>query len=452
MIALAKGRSPAELGALAGAYFHGSPAPPSAAAFTDASAAPSTASLDKDAVKATKLWVAAARKGDPASMFHVALCLIDGTGALPQDRPRAEQLLTKLADGAGHNWSCFVLGTLLLAQVSEAAGVPAAARAGNSLSIDPARIPPESRRHADCDRAFGYLLRAAQANVQPAWLNVGNCYAHGVGTKPDDRQAVVWLQKAALAGDPLAGVMMASRYASGTGGAPREARMAARLWRSAAEAGHPLAAHNVGVAYLQPGGATAAPGASPAPVAAEGGSGGVDYAAALVWFVRAGEAGFVRSQVNAGAIYASGAPGVPRNPEAARVWLGRARDSVQAALDSSHTPPGVGPAGDARRAQLFREQLADIDARIAAIDAPPAIDSSGESKPRLASEPQPNANSLPDDADSLGAGATTGSPVGTNGRQLSPGSLLAQSTKSTGPTAGVGDGGSDTTGKGKSTS
>jgi TPR repeat protein len=395
LAALASGMTPAELGALAAAFYHGTPAPVAkgaAAAAADgkqaeeatpfggaatkrgapagAAAAPATSGppLPRDPAKAAQLWVAAAQRGDGASMFNVALCLVDGIGGMPRDRARAAGILTRLADGAGHAWSAFVLGQLLLAQEVEAAvaaeaassgdgGKPATATPPTGLAVDPTRIPPARRRSAGCDRAFGYLLSAAKAGVAPAWLNAANCLYAGVGCDASEAQAAGWLQKAALSGDPLAAAGLAARYATGTGGVPKEPRMAARLWRTAAEGGHPMGAHNVGVGYLTP----------PPP-------GQPDYAAALVWFIRAGEAGYVRSQLNAGAILAQGATAVPQDLPAAAGWLRRAREGARAALEAATaataSASAAAPAGAVPlRVAMLATQLEEVDKRLAAVEA-----------------------------------------------------------------------------------
>lgn len=438
LAALARGMTPAELGALAAAFYHGTPAPVAKGAAAAAAtpddkpvAAPATAGppLPRDPSKAAQLWVAAAQRGDGASMFNVALCLVDGIGGLPRDRARAAGILQRLADGAGHAWSAFVLGQLLLVQeveaaAAEAGGAKAPPAAG--LAVDPSRIPPARRRSAGCDRAFGYLLAAAKAGVAPAWLNASNCLYAGVGCERSEAQAVGWLQKAALSGDPLAAAGLAARYATGTGGVPKEPRMAARLWRTAAEAGHPLGAHNVGVGYLTPD-----PPAQP------------DYAAALVWFIRGGEAGYVRSALNAGAILAQGATAVPQDLPAAAGWLRRAREGTLAALGAARSataaaaaaaPSGAVPL----RVAMLATQLEEVDKRLAAVEAAMAGGDDGAA----AAAPAPSLRSQlaldggsPDDVNGEAAVAAL-----SRGRaaQLSAGALLqGSSSTAAAPTTGA---------------
>jgi TPR repeat protein len=259
----------------------------------------------RDIRRASMLWVLAANKGHAPSILLVGIASMDGFGGIPRDEARAYGILSQICDKAEQPWAHFALATLLIRRhlapepATDGADGGDAARAAPVL--DMSRVPAAQREHTDCTRALASYRTAANGGLAPAWLNVANCLAHGVGLRggrPDPQEAARWLKLAAERGDPMAAAQYA--HALSTGGAgglyavEEDTTSAAVWWRAAAVAGHPGAAHNLGVCYMR----GTAPGCHGKP----------DPAAALVWFRRAGEAGVVRAAMNAGLLLERGAP------------------------------------------------------------------------------------------------------------------------------------------------
>ena len=394
-----------------------------------------TAGSPRDARRATALWVQAAAKGDVGSYLRVAAGLVDGLGSLPRDPAGARSMLERiLRSGVAVPWAQYTLATLLLRDVVESAQtgdssgavVPRAPLRAAGLDL---RCIPVGMRSTDpqLQRALSLLTAAAEdGSVPPAWLDLANAYTHGIGLPaPDTGRAIYWMTHAALRRDPLAAAQLAARYSAGTGGAPRDERMALSLWRVAAESGHVVAQYNVGVAYMQGyafGGGTGV--RSPQPLAADseqkataaaavpisevgGGGGGAtgavnssnnkissgsgtpkpappplprvtktpssssngnnsssrDAAAALVWFTLAGNAGFPRAMMNAGTLLEAGGAGVARDTAAALGWYRRALAALTAAAADKSGGPGIG--GD-RSAALHRS-ISAVQQRIDAL-------------------------------------------------------------------------------------
>ena len=343
------------------------PASPAAAAMTarelcDAATAAYAAGRPSDA---SRLWMrAVSEHHDRTGAFYTALCLADGTGHLPRKPSMAVALLTPLADRVHHGWSQYALAALLIRGRVEAA----LGRRIDGFSADAAQIPAEERPvHADLVRARGLLEAAAAAGgsgVPPAWLALSRACELGVGAAPDTEAAVRWLRHAAGRGDPMAADAFAGRLfrgdSPGVAHAPAEA---VAMWRLAAEAGGSVfAMHNLGVAYLL--GAQGADGAHAVPV---------DLAAALVWFSRAGDAGLVRSMVNAGRLLERGGAGVAADSVAALAWYRRAEARLRDSLGGSWEGAGPGDSAyDDGVAARARTAFRDVQQRIALLAAQPA--------------------------------------------------------------------------------
>jgi TPR repeat protein len=319
----------------------------------------------KDLKQASLLWLAAAQRRDLTAVFHVALCCADGVGAIPRNPAKAAEILERLAR-VGHSWSQFVLGALLIRGHIEAA---TGGQALSGLPLAVTQIPaPERSDNEDLKRAFSLLMQAGQSASPPppaAWL-LHCCFEHGVGTPADAAQALAWLRRAAAGGDPVAAYVLAARLFNGTHGCRRDPAAAVGLWRSAAAHGHIAAMHNLGVAYLRgSGGGTGTSNSSEGTASTGFGGDGApaassetalpplsevarDHPAALVWFSRAGDAGLVRSMVNAGRLLEHGSEGVARDQ---RVALAR-YDAARAELLRRLGPSGAGAAGSPEAAAL----------------------------------------------------------------------------------------------------
>jgi TPR repeat protein len=327
----------------------------------------------RDIVRASKLWVLAAGKGDLGAALAVGAGSIDGVGAIPRDWTRAHGILTQLAGKTGHPWAHFALATLLLRRLLQ--GGADAAASSSSSALDVSALPEAARASPDAQRALASYRLAADSSVPPvppAWLNLANCLAYGVGTpeaRPDPAGASLWLRHAAARGDPLAAAHLAhalspapkgshsnnpssSSSSSSRFGVVPDAKEAAEWWRAAAVGGHPLAAHNLAIAYLN----GTAPGC--------GGEGArtPDPAAALVWFRRAGDAGLWRSSLNAGLLLERGAgPALPRDLRAAAELYGQAAVGAARALEARG---GAGAGADDAPARAAVEAGARARARL----------------------------------------------------------------------------------------
>jgi TPR repeat protein len=267
--------------------------------------------VPRDEARATRLWLLAARKGHRASAFAVALCALEGVGAIPRDWAAAESLLERLAGEGGEPWAAFALSALLLRRVAEADGGYKGRGGGGSGVPDPAglflnvgALTPAQRAHSLAERALA-LLRAAAASrrVPPAHLNLANCLFFGVGTPggvADAAGGAAALREGAAAGDALAAATLAARLDAGAGCVPVDGAEAARHWRAAALGGLAVAMHNVGVGYGWP-----------------RGGGARDVPAALTWFRRAAAAGYAQSNVNLGLLLEAGDPGSALAPDLA---------------------------------------------------------------------------------------------------------------------------------------
>jgi TPR repeat protein len=309
---------------------------------------------ERDVLRASMLWVLAANKGHAPSILTVGIASMDGFGRIPRDEARSFGILSQICEKSPQPWAHFAFATLLLRRhlapepLPSASAASAGAAAGRAAPVlDVARISEAKRDHPDCARALSSYRTAADGGLAPAWLNVANCLAYGVGLaggEPQPDEAAKWLRLAAERGDPMAAAQYA--HALTTGGAGglyaigEDLTAAAVWWRSAAVAGHPGAAHNLGVCYMR--------GTAPGCV-----GGKPDPAAALVWFRRAGEAGVVRAAMNAGLLLERGfAPALRPDLQGAVAVF----EALEARLE-----------GDARSADATQEALTAVRLRTSAV-------------------------------------------------------------------------------------
>lgn len=199
------------------------------------------------------------------------------------------------------------------AQALGDASAPAAASDGKGAEsgLPPAAIAPLSVR-----------LAATQGDVQ-AQLIIADRFAAGTGVPKDYEQAALWYQRAASSGSAIGQYRLASLYERGRGVDQDLGR--ARIWyQRAAEQGHVKAMHNLGVLY------TGQSGNNP------------DYETAAKWFAKAAEYGLPDSEFNLAILYENGL-GIARSTEEAYKWYAlaaragdeeaaRRRDMVRARL------------------------------------------------------------------------------------------------------------------------
>lgn len=145
-------------------------------------------------------------------------------------------------------------------------------------------------------------LRDAAVGGDPlAAVEVASRYADGRGVPQDFAAAIVWYSRAAEAGLAPAQYRLGSLYEKGTGTA-RNTKIAAEWYAKAAALGNAKAMHNLAV------------------INAEGSLGAPDYAMAAKWFQEAAERGIRDSQFNLGILYARGL-GVPRDLATSYKWF-----------------------------------------------------------------------------------------------------------------------------------
>ena len=134
---------------------------------------------------------------------------------------------------------------------------------------------------------FLITLKAAQKGFSEAQNNLGLMYAHGIGVKQDDTQAVYWYRKAAEQDHSDAQCNLGWMYVNGLG--VKEDQAQAVYWnRKAAEQDHPDAQFNLGVMYGNGRGVK------------------IDLAQVMYWYRKAAEQDHADAQFNLGVIYESG--------------------------------------------------------------------------------------------------------------------------------------------------
>lgn len=96
--------------------------------------------------------------------------------------------------------------------------------------------------------AFHWLLLAAEKGNVRAAAAVGACYANGLGTRPDSRNARKWYRKAAEAGHMHAQLELGEHYLNKS---PRNAREAVTYIRYAAMQGSAEAAYRLSRCFAE---------------------------------------------------------------------------------------------------------------------------------------------------------------------------------------------------------
>lgn len=305
--------------------------------------------VPRDTARAGALWLAAARAGHAGALLAVALASTQGVGPISRAPARARGMLGLLADRERLPPAQYALALLLL----DDAGITGDGSGGKTLytATNAARTSPTAVRALELFRAA-----ADSGRCPPAFLNSANCLFAGVGTpggEPDLAAGEVYLTAAARGGDGHAAADLAARIMRGEISGDKS--IAAKWTRVAAEAAHPVAMYNEGVAALS----------------GAGKDGLRDAAVARVWLQRAADAGYFRAAVNLGLLLARGAPpAVPRDSLGAISYLRSAIDIANAAVlraEKSGRPP---PSGIARTVQL-------ITARVESLEAGETVDDDG---------------------------------------------------------------------------
>jgi TPR repeat protein len=252
-------------------------------------------------------------------------------------------------------FAIFVTGGYLAFSVGEANGHAAASLPAHSkvAAAQHHASEPGPRKLASAT-PLDRLSALANAGNASAELIVGLKYLHGEGVKQDSARAVQWIQKAAVAHEPLAQYWLGSLYQRGEG-TPPDSVEALRWYEAAAGQGNCRAMHALGVAY------------------AEGQGTSKDLAQAAHWFARAAALGYVNAQFNLAVLYERG-DGVPQSLREAFKWY-----SIAAANGDSESRTRV----DALKLQL---PAADLEgAQLAAAEFhPESIDRGANNAPVIA--------------------------------------------------------------------
>jgi TPR repeat protein len=196
--------------------------------------------------------------------------------------------------------------------------------------------------HANADDSMMTLYqqveRSAQQGNPEMQYHLGMLLNNGIGVTKDPKQAYVWFERAAKAGDPLAaykvGCYLAGQFA---GVVPLDKEQALKYKLLSAEAGYALAQFDVGVLYYQD-------------KAPEKGA---------PWWLAAARQGYPMALFNLAAAHQSG-QGVPVDKVLAYSYL-------TLALQTPNAP--ANPSARARiveiKASLSAEELAKADAIVA---------------------------------------------------------------------------------------
>ncbi|MFC6582713.1 SEL1-like repeat protein [Sulfitobacter aestuariivivens] len=248
---------------------------------------------DADRARALTLFRKAAQSGTPQFLFDLAKVLETD----PETAPRAAELYQQASD-AGMIDAQVSLGVLyqegigvkkdlaIARRLYEPAAEAGHARAQNNLGLLYVRGEGVAQ---DYERAAALFQAAAEQRLARAMTNLGVLYENGFGVPVDEERAaelyrmggnqravsegqnaagpriaydarlqppdlteegLETLKKAAAAGDPVALFQMGWLQTGANDTISGDMRAAARLFRAAAERGHPTAMRNLAVLYL----------------------------------------------------------------------------------------------------------------------------------------------------------------------------------------------------------
>jgi TPR repeat protein len=168
-------------------------------------------------------YLRAAQAGDVPSMGKAAEFYRTGDGGLAQN-PAAAIDWARRADAHSDPWGRYILGLCFEAGDGE-------------LAPDPAE-------------AYRLFRIAAEAGIVPAMGKVGEYLYQGWGAVPrDDQEALIWLDRAAHAGDPRAEYYLALFHLDGLAGLSSDPAGAAALMLTSAQAGDVRAMFRTGRNY-----------------------------------------------------------------------------------------------------------------------------------------------------------------------------------------------------------
>jgi len=160
----------------------------------------------------------------------------------------------------------------------------------------------------DGKESIRWLTKAANQGYVPAEYELGRIYLYGRGVEADYAQALLWERKAAEQGDPRAQRDLAFMYERGLG-VDHDATQVAALNRQAAEKGDPSAQLRLAQALENGDGVTK------------------DENEAELWYIKAGMQKLPEAQLSLARLYAKR---VPRQCGKTIEWYGRAAESGDA--------------------------------------------------------------------------------------------------------------------------
>ncbi len=181
----------------------------------------------------------AAKRGDPASCWNLALLLAAGGTEMDRDMPAALTLCEQAAD-AGFVPAMASMGVLCAALERSEEAVTwwrRAAQAGDlEAQFNFAQALANGRgTPANQPQAFEWMLQAAEAGLAPAQNQVGVMYATAQGVVLDPIEAHKWFYLARAAGDSAAKQNIKQSQPDLSRAQVDEAERRARRWRARAE-------------------------------------------------------------------------------------------------------------------------------------------------------------------------------------------------------------------------
>ena len=170
---------------------------------------------------------------------------------------------------------------------------------------DPLQTAVAAHRSQDWTTARQLLLPLAEQGNALAQMLVGDLYQNGSGVAKDSALAFAWIRKAAEQGYAKAQALLAVMHQEGWGTPKNDAQGAVWL-RKAADQHDGIAQMALAMAYLTGRGVSK------------------DESEGMRWVRTAAEGGNADAQVLLGIAYRDGAGGLPKDIQAARLWLRKA--------------------------------------------------------------------------------------------------------------------------------
>jgi len=244
--------------------------------------------IPRDASKAASWFHAAARKGSAKAQFSLGIRFAEGRGVAKDSmkarhwfeqvraaslRPLTGTRATAAGPASMASVPCDLAGSSIALAHRRAITARRSRRGREKTHVTAREISRSSSQAAEQDHAKArcnlgimyasgigvaqnghdaarHYLAAAQGWVQRAMFDLAVLYARGCGCLKDDTAAVVWCERAAMAGDAHACVNMAHVLAGGLVGRSPDRRAARRWLDLARRQGHSSDARDAAVSSL----------------------------------------------------------------------------------------------------------------------------------------------------------------------------------------------------------